>query len=107
MRAEPALTKEDGMRSSTEMLMVGGAFALAAVGANAVSSFLGTAPTDWTTAVAYGLGLGVVVFLVRFVDGETAAQGSVEHRIAKLEKAVALLTSEGGAAATSQDATRK
>ncbi len=84
------------MRASTEMLMVGGAFALAAIGANAASSFLGTTPTDWRTALAYGLGLGIVVFLVRFVDGETAAQGSVEQRIRRLEQAVALLTSEDG-----------
>ncbi len=84
------------MRPSTEMLLVGGAFALAAIGANAASSFLGTSPTDWTTALAYGLGLGVVVFLVRFVDGETAAQGSVEQRISKLEKTVAELSEGGG-----------
>lgn len=96
------------MRPSTEMIMVGGAFALGAVLANALSTYLGTTPTDWTTAVAYGLGLGIVVFLVRFVDGETAAQqrsrpAVVEERLAKLEKAVALL-SEGAGAATSREA---
>ncbi len=95
------------MRPSTEMLMVGGGFALAALGANAASSFLGTTPTDWSTALAYGLGLGVVVFLVRFVDGETAAQGSVEARLSRLEKTVALLTSEGDAGSSSKDAPRK
>ncbi len=84
------------MRPSTEMLLVGGAFALAALAANAASSFLGTSPTDWTTALAYGLGLGVVVFLVRFVDGETAAQGSVEQRISKLEKTIAELSEGAG-----------
>ncbi len=95
------------MRPSTELLLVGGAFALAALAANAASSFLGTSPTDWTTAVAYGLGLGVVVFLVRFVDGETAAQGSVEQRLSRLEQTVALLTSEGEAGSSSKDVSRK
>lgn len=89
------------MRASTEMLIVGGGFAVAAVGANALGAAASTS-VDWINAAAYGFGLGVVVFLVRFVDGETAAQTKsrpalIEERLSKLEKAVGL--PDGGSAA--------
>jgi hypothetical protein len=77
------------------MLIVGGGFAAAAVGANALGLGVGSSPADWINAAAYGFGLGVVVFLVRFVDGETAAQqrsrpALIEERLARLEKAAGI-----------------
>lgn len=75
------------MRASTELLAVAGTFALVLVVVDAVFS----PGSRLATSAMTGAGIGIGVFLLRFVDGMTLAQRQEGDRIAKLEERLASL----------------